>query len=632
MIKNVFTSWFTVDSRALGIFRILIGWVCFIDICRRWNYIDVFYSDLGITTKIDLQFWNLFSITGTDSFIVHSIFSLGLIFSFFFIIGYKTKISHLLSLIIIISIHGQAIVVGNSGDTFLNSILIWTLFLPLGRVMSLDALIYNLKNYKEFNVSELNDRSTNNKSFTISSIAYFAVLLQISAIYFLSSINRTGGNWGDGTAFYKMHHLDGFITSFGYQIRDYINLPISKIFTFSTLYLEMVVPILIFIPFYNVFFRRFAFLSLSLFHLMIRLSMHVGLFSQVMISSLTLIIDKKILDTIKLKFIKKNKYNLFYDSDCGFCHFTVRIIKRLDVFERIKFCDGNSEDEKPKEFKNLSEKTAILYQPVHKKIWTRHKAFGKILSLLPFGFLVSWIFFIPLFSELFGLIYDKVAKNRTKISLFFGLPACGLPQSNSEIKKSIIESDNSNLNQLFKIISPIIIIILLIASILSALIEHKIIDDLTWKNKNHLRKINRIPRMIQNWKMFQNVPSADQIIIVKASLDDGSIINPFTGKKPILNSTEFKYLMKNKSQMWRKYFEWLSNKYLKNTNNLIPREQFKNWILKSENEYFKNIIGKKRIVDVEIYRVSQAGPRLDNPNYKRPVISTILGQKINYKK
>ena len=498
--------------------------------------------------------------------------------------------------------------------------------------MSVDALIYNLKNYKEFNVSELNDRSTNNKSFTISSIAYFAVLLQISAIYFLSSINRTGGNWGDGTAFYKMHHLDGFITSFGYQIRDYINLPISKIFTFSTLYLEMVVPLLIFIPFYNVFFRRFAFVSLTLFHFMIRLSMHVGLFSQVMISSLTLIIDKKILDTIKLKFIKKNKYNLFYDSDCGFCHFTVRIIKRLDVFERIKFCDGNSEDEKPKEFKNLSEKTAILYQPVHKKIWTRHKAFGKILSLLPFGFLVSWIFFIPLFSELFGLVYDKVAKNRTKISLFFGLPACGLPQSNSVIKKSIIESDNSNLNQLFKIISPIIIIILLIASILSALIEHKIIDDLTWKNKNYLRKINRIPRMIQNWKMFQNVPSADQIIIVEASLDDGSIINPFTGKKPILNSTEYKYLMKNKSQMWRKYFEWLSNKYLKNTKNLIPREQFKNWILKSENEYFKNIIGKKRIVDVEIYRVSQAGPRLDNPNYKRPVISTILGQKINYKK
>ena len=631
MIKNLFLPWFTVDSRAIGIFRILIGWVCFLDIYRRWNYIDVFYSDLGITTKVDLQFWNLFSITGTDSFIVHSVFILGLIFSFFFTIGYKTKISHLLSLIIIISIHGQAIVVGNSGDTFLNCILVWTLFLPLGRVLSIDALIYNLNHHREFNVSELNDRSTNNKSFTIYSIAYFAVLLQISAIYFLSAINRSGGNWGDGTAFYKMHHLDGFITSFGYQIRDYITLPISKIFTFTTLYLEMVVPLLIFIPFYNIFFRRFAFVSLSFFHIMIRLSMHVGLFSQIMISSLTLIFDKKILDSIKLKFINKKKYNLFYDSDCGFCHFTVRIIKRLDVFERIKFCDGNSEDEKPREFKNLSDKTAILYQPMHKKIWTRHKAFGKILSLLPFGFLLSWIFFIPLFSELFGIIYDQVAKNRTKISLFFGLPACGLPQSNPAIKKSIMKSNNSYLNQLFKILSPIIIIILLTSSILSALIEHKIIDDITWKNKNYLRKINRIPRMIQKWKMFQNVPSADQIIIVEATLDDGSIINPFTGKKPILNSTEFKYLMKNKSQMWRKYYEWLSNRYLKNSKDLIPKKQFENWILKSENKYFKNIIGEKKIINIEIYRVSQAGPRLNNPNYKRPVIKTILGQKINYK-
>ena len=97
----------------------------------------------------------------------------------------------------------------------------------------------------------------------------------------------------------KMHHLDGFITSFGYFIRDYINLPISKIFTFSTLYLEMFVPILIFLPFYNTFLRRFAIISLTSFHLMIRLSMYVGLFSQIMISSLTLLIDNKIYDFLK---------------------------------------------------------------------------------------------------------------------------------------------------------------------------------------------------------------------------------------------------------------------------------------------------------------------------------------------
>ena len=33
---------------------------------------------------------------------------------------------------------------------------------------------------------------------------------------------------------YKMHHLDGFITYFGYYVRDYISEPISKIFTYSS--------------------------------------------------------------------------------------------------------------------------------------------------------------------------------------------------------------------------------------------------------------------------------------------------------------------------------------------------------------------------------------------------------------
>ena len=124
-----------------------------------------------------------------------------------------------------------------------------------------------------------------------------------------------------------------------------------------------------------------------------------------MISTFPLLIDKKIINTIKAKIINKysNKFNLFYDSDCGFCHYSVRIIKRLDVFNRIIFCDGNSEVKKPKEFNELSDKTAILYNTESDIIWTRHKAFGKILSLLPFGFLISWIFFIPFLSSLLSL-------------------------------------------------------------------------------------------------------------------------------------------------------------------------------------------------------------------------------------
>ena len=184
---------------------------------------------------------------------IHIVFIIGILFSISLMIGYKSKLSHLITAIIIISIHSQEVVVGNSGDTFLNSMLIWTLFLPLGKSFSLDSLIKSLKNFKELKVEDLNNRIDGiNKPTQIYSIAYFMVLIQISSIYFLSAINRIDkGTWENGTAFYKMYQLDGFITSFGYYVRDYINYPISKFFTYSSLYLEYSVPFLILFPFYR---------------------------------------------------------------------------------------------------------------------------------------------------------------------------------------------------------------------------------------------------------------------------------------------------------------------------------------------------------------------------------------------
>ena len=638
-MKNLISSWFRVDSRALGIYRILIGWVCFLDIIRRWNYIDVFYSNLGIPMHSDPKSFNIFDYIGNGSLEVHIIFLIGIFFSITLILGYKTKLSHLITTIIIIGIHSQAVNLGNSGDTFLNSILIWTLFLPLGKSFSVDSIIKSLKEFKETKVEDLNDRINGmNKPIQIYSIAYFAVLFQISAIYFLSALNRMdAATWKDGTAFYKMHQLDGFITSFGYYIRDYINYPISKIFTYSTLYLEYSILFLILIPFYSHILRLFAIIPLTIFHIMIRLSMHVGLFSQIMISTFPLLIDKKIINTIKAKIINKysNKFNLFYDSDCGFCHYSVRIIKRLDIFNRIIFCDGNSEVKKPNEFDNLSDKTAILYNPENNIIWTRHQAFGKILSLLPFGFLISWVFFIPFLSEIFGIIYDQIAKNRTKISEIFGLKACNITQNNNDYNNQIIMPRQSYIHtqtkKLIKIISPVMIIVMLSASICSALISHRIIDGFTWENKDLLRKINRLPRMRQKWVMFGNVPS-DQIIIVEATLANNQTINPFTGKEAVLNSTDYKFLMKNKSQLWRKYFEWLYTKHIKGNRDTRIKNKFKNWILDSNNTYFNNNLNGNKIIDVEIWKISQNSPRIDNKLYKSITTKSRLEDKPHYGK
>jgi len=170
-----------------------------------------------------------------------------------------------------------------------------------------------------------------------------------------------------------------------------------------------------------------------------------------MISTYVLLIDKKIFDKIKKIFKNKiytSEYILFYDRDCGFCHFTCRVIKRLDVFNLITFADANFKGEKPENFNELSTITAILYNPKTKKQWIRHESFGKILSLIPLGFLLSWIFFIPYIGSIFGKIYDKIANNRTKVSQFFGLPSCDLKNHSNYIYKEF--ENDSILNKIFR--------------------------------------------------------------------------------------------------------------------------------------------------------------------------------------
>ena len=99
---NLINTWFRVDSRALGIYRILLGWLCFWDIIRRWDYIDVFYSNLGIKVQhATSKSFTIFHYIGNDSFLIHLIFIIGILSSISLMIGYKSKISHFITTIII---------------------------------------------------------------------------------------------------------------------------------------------------------------------------------------------------------------------------------------------------------------------------------------------------------------------------------------------------------------------------------------------------------------------------------------------------------------------------------------------------------------------------------------------------
>ena len=81
---NTFKPWFAVDTRAIGLFRIVFGILCLSDIIRRWDFIDIFYTQASIiqstlTSSSNKNFTIL--IIFKSSWVVHFFYSLCLIFS-----------------------------------------------------------------------------------------------------------------------------------------------------------------------------------------------------------------------------------------------------------------------------------------------------------------------------------------------------------------------------------------------------------------------------------------------------------------------------------------------------------------------------------------------------------------------
>ena len=234
------------------------------------------------------------------------------------------------------------------------------------------------------------------------------------------------------------------------------------------------------------------------------------------------------------------------------------------------------------------------------------------------GFLIGWIFFIPGISYLFSLCYDQIAKYRTNISIYLGMPACGIKSIKEDniYKKFPIQKYSKQFVYINKLVSCICLLLILRASINYSLSANDGVNDRMekygyeknyFKHKPFLKKIANYPRMIQRWNMFSpTVLGTDKTVIVEATLQNGDIINPFTGKTPNLESLEYEDLWHDHNQFWRKFF---SRVVKKGKQKYVNR--FETWIKNYKNEYFAENLNGQRIKSVKIWSLSQRNSNIN---------------------
>lgn len=283
--QHFIDTYLSIDRRVLGAFRIAYGMVLLYDLARRAAVLELMYSNEGVLSnhyvmfrpqaEFQLSLLNAFS---TPHEVGLAFALIGLVY-LLYTLGLFTRLTKVLALVCLTSLNARNLFVEDGGVSTLIALGVWTLFLPVGDSLSLDALRV------EASCSALRERVAWRRAASTPavSLAVLALCLQLVAIYWLNAAHKTGATWLDGEAVHYVLWQRRVVTDFGHWLAWHEPSWLSPVATYAALGVEWLLPVLALYPF-GVWPRVAAFaLALGL-HGGIALVMTLGPFSYAMLA------------------------------------------------------------------------------------------------------------------------------------------------------------------------------------------------------------------------------------------------------------------------------------------------------------------------------------------------------------
>ena len=256
-----------VDLRSLAALRIVLASIVLMDLVGRGSSLRALYTDEGVYPRqlvlgsLNEWQWSVFLAAGSVA-LVRLLFVGTAVAALALLLGYRTRLMTLVVWVMVVSIQLRNPLLLNSGDILLHLLLFWGIFLPLGGRWSIDA--------KRASVPA-------RRTAQYLSVATGGLLLQIAFMYWFTAALKTGRPWReDGTALYFSLGLAELSRPVGQFLHGFPDL--LRVLTFATLGLEVVAPILLFVPIFGGVIRTAAAFSLMALHAGIYLTLSIGFF------------------------------------------------------------------------------------------------------------------------------------------------------------------------------------------------------------------------------------------------------------------------------------------------------------------------------------------------------------------
>eukprot|EP01104_Vermistella_antarctica_P000507 TRINITY_DN10668_c0_g1_i1.p1 TRINITY_DN10668_c0_g1~~TRINITY_DN10668_c0_g1_i1.p1 ORF type:complete len:901 (+),score=170.83 TRINITY_DN10668_c0_g1_i1:283-2985(+) len=319
---------FGLDKRSLALFRVYIAATVLGDLVNRSTDLTAHYTDWGAFPRwIALEhyqniYWApLHFMNGTFTFMVFMFLLHGFIVVLM-MIGYKTRLMTFLTWFFTLSLNARNLLVGHGGDVYLRVVLFFAMFLPLGDMFSVDAVLRTPSDGEEKRKKKSVDKDPLLR-YQFLSGGTICFVAQVAIVYSLSFFHKTDPVWTtDGTAIFYALNLEFFTKPLG---RVMLLFPawFLKYFTISVLYWEGIGPLFWYSPVFNGACRFLASAGFWGMHFGFFITMRLGMFPFVGMAAALTMMPPLFWDSMIVPLHKAirgravSKYDVYIDATTG---------------------------------------------------------------------------------------------------------------------------------------------------------------------------------------------------------------------------------------------------------------------------------------------------------------------------
>ncbi|HMJ54468.1 MAG TPA: HTTM domain-containing protein [Polyangiaceae bacterium] len=542
-IRNIY---FTFDPRSLGLARIGLGVLLLYDLWRRVGGIPTWYTNEGLLPnhavlwRPDSDYIFSFFFAASTAGEAAVLFVLTALVYLCFLVGWHTRLVHLLAFACMVSVHSRGTFLENGGDVALNLLCGWTLFLPMGVRFSIDALARSLHARREHAVSELGDRSVWRAPAArpVVSLAVLAVLLQVSVIYYFNAVHKHGWTWREGKAIHYVLYQERMVTWFGVLVRRHMTPLLSMIMTYATLLVEISAPLLILNPVLRYRTRTIAILIYPALHFAFAAFLNLGQFSFNMMGYFPLLLSPTDWQAIN-RWVAPPEHRartVRFDPSSPLLSALARLLARLDAFDRLTFEALTPSAPEGDDAKPAAPSPWVVVNAATAAQTTGVLAMAECVEALAFGRLLGAMLRTGVGQKMARFAYRFIARRERTLEASFGWEAitpAGVV-SPADVPREPAESDEGPpvrrwIRRRTTELRELALVVLVVAVASQVLMENKAVPpQLKWGQPKWILQLVGYPRMFQGWGMFSSdVPTGERMLYVDAVTFGGRHVDPF---------------------------------------------------------------------------------------------------------